>query len=95
MANNYYIGKRYYTNDKNPVEQYWGDDKNYVEQYWDGDGFSIYEVAAKKYTSIDTAYDIANMLQSIARIQGEQSVQYGVYAVNDDVTIGCKEVNND
>ena len=95
MANKYYVCKHHYTSNKNCVEQYWGDNKNYVVQYWTGDGFSTYEAAAKKYENINMAYDIANMLNSIATIQDEQSVKYAVYAINDDVTIGCKEVNND
>lgn len=84
MANKYYIAKRYYI-----------DDENYVEQYWAGDGFAIYEASAKMYTSINMASDIAHMLNSIAIIQDELLVKYVIYAVNDDLMISCKEVNND
>ena len=84
MANKYYIGKRYYV-----------DNENYVEQYWEGDGFSIYEIAAKKYTSINMASDVAHMLRSIATIQDERFVKYVVYTLRNNLIMACMEVNND
>jgi hypothetical protein len=84
MTKEYYIGKRYY--------DYLG---NHIDRYWDGDGFSIYEIAAKKYTSLHKAAAIAYMLSSIANIQDEQSVKYVVYTIRNDSLITCMEVGND